>query len=135
MLPVLIFVASFAMLVRFAGLAWRSRLLASSRQPISPHVTTALGFPASELRGEDFEHLQTILRVCPALPVAGKSQLPFVRAYFMALRCLTKHVASSHGSWNRFLEQEMSSCVRYFASRLDQRLLQNRACLAECHNV
>ena len=119
------------MFARFGVLAWRSRLVHAVQAPLSETFRDALGFTSDDVSAGDFETMATMLRVCPRLEPVTKSAVPFIGAYSLALRWLLNHVAGASSGVRERAETELAVCARYLALQLDQRLQQNRACLAD----
>jgi len=130
MIPALILVASAAALVQFAVLYWRSLLVAVASQEISERTQDAVGRKRKALSGEDFRALLALHRACPEVAQKPES-LGAVRAYYCLMRGmdrLCRLLLPPVAIWAR---NEMLTCCRYVAVRLDERLARNQACLVE----
>jgi hypothetical protein len=109
MLPILIFSASAALLVRFAFLAWRSRLLALAVISPSAACPNMIARASGASYEDEFEKAAFLLRVCPALPAGEEANLMFTRAYHGVLRWSSSFLASLSGGRRQWAEREMAA--------------------------
>lgn len=127
MMSYLILIASAIGLTQFGVNYWRSLIAGTAAQPLSERVFAAAGLSGSTPGAEDFAKLASVLRLAPAMDRPVK--LRGVQVYFSAMSALRHLPALS--TW---AQSEMSTCSRFLAVILDQRLSQNLTCAADARS-
>jgi hypothetical protein len=126
MVIALICVVSGVALAQFAIFYWRAMVAVVASAEVSPQIRQAAGIEGDTVRGEDFPAVITLHELCPELKPNGRG-IKAVRVYYAALAALS-HVGGPFSAWAR---EEMATCSRYVAARLDQRIQHNRAFLSQ----
>jgi hypothetical protein len=117
LIPILIFVLSFAATIKFIVFSWRARLLRfASSSPVESSVN------AGVLSANSFHDVDLFQELCPSLDSAPAPQLGAVRIYYKALQLL------GSAQWAK---GEMALCGRYAAAVLTQRMERNQVLAAE----
>ena len=122
MIVALIAVVSIVALVQFAAFYWRATVAVTAAAPVSDRLRTAAGITNDKIEASDFGALLHLVEICPALQGDGPG-IRLVRGYYLFLRILHQLAGPAMGGW---FAEEMTTCTRYVAARLDQRILQNR---------
>jgi len=122
MVAAFILVMSVAALAHFAILQWRSMWITVAAQPLSNSFQCATGIANAAIGADDFDYLvKTSEQLCPG-PQQSNLWLKEVRMYYRALRTVQKFCAASAPSLAGWAKRELTSCSRYAAAILDQRL-------------
>jgi len=125
MISLLMLIAALVGLVQFSVSYWRSMLASTAAQPLSERFCTAVGLEAGKPSASDFSDILSVHRLTPGLD-NRPSHLRRLQAYYSAMTALGKLPAL-----NKWAQSEMTTCARYLAVIVDQRLSNNLACAAE----
>jgi hypothetical protein len=121
---------SLVLLAQFGLFYWRALMAGFAAAPLSERVWQASGIPDEPVEGEHLRLLLNVSQLCPDLGPKGRSTTT-VRLYsrmIAALGWLSRKSSPALAAWT---DREMSTCARYVAVVLDQRLERNGARLAE----
>lgn len=127
MVIALICVVSLAALGQFAVFYWRAVISVVAAAPLSDRVRQAAGVQGDAVGPRDFPAFINLHHICPELKSGGLN-ITMVRAYYALVGLLAGSTGNGLRDW---AQQEMVTCSRYVAARLDQRIEQNRAYWAQ----
>ncbi len=130
MIAALILVISVAALLQFFVSYCRSVIAASSKRNLSEHAREVAGIENRIVRGDEFERLLQLVRLCPEPGDDGR-ELRAVRSYFGLLSLLRSsfgRLAPGVASW---AEREREGCAYFAAVALDRRITYSRDLMAE----
>ena len=133
MIAALIFVISMAAIIQFAIFSWRAVLLASSTEPLSAVMNSALDPITGNLSGRDFRAVSALNQICPDLNPKSRD-LGHVQLYFRVLNFLNAVSRAILPACSHWSQREMAACTHYAAVIVDHRLQQNRALLADINS-
>ncbi len=122
MIVALIAVVSILALAQFGVFYWRATIAVTAALPVSDRLRNAAGIHKEQIEASDFGALLHLVEICPALKSDGPG-IGLVRIYYAVLRVLKAVCGPALGGW---FVAEMTTCTRYVAARLDQRIQQNR---------
>ena len=117
----LILVVSLVALAQFGVFYWRATIAVTASTPVSDRLRTAAGIATEHATASDFDSLLKLTEICPALSADAKG-IRSVRLYYSMLSFLSKLLGPGLGGW---AVAEMSTCARYLAARLDERITNN----------
>ncbi len=130
MIAALILVISVAALLQFFVSYCRSVIASSSRKNLSEHAREVTGIENHIVRGDEFERLVQLVRICPEPGDDGR-ELRAVRSYFGLLslmRAAFGRLAPDVANW---AEREREGCAYFAAVALDHRIAYSRDLMAE----
>jgi hypothetical protein len=131
MVAALILVISVAALAQFAILQWRSMWIIVAAQPLSNSFQGATGIAGEAVGAGDFDYLvNTSQQLCPGLPTQS-IWLKEVGVYYHTVRAIQNFFAANIPSLSNWGTRELTSCSKYAAAILDQRLNANLEFAAE----
>lgn len=134
MFSLLLLALSLAALAQFGVYYWRSLVAGIAAQPVSDRVCEAAGLNHQVPAAEDFDALLSLHRLTPDLEgPAGK--LTALQVYYSAMSAVRKLTQSALPAAARWAGSEMSTCSRYVAVLVGQRLESNLACAAAIRSV
>ena len=125
MISVLMLIAALIGLAQFGVSYWRSMLASTAAQPLSERFCAASGLEHRAPSATDFSAILSLHRLTPGLD-NHPSRLRGLQTYYSVVDALRKLPAL-----NRWAQSEMTTCARYLAVIVDQRLSNNLACAAE----
>jgi hypothetical protein len=125
MISVLMLIAALVGMVQFGVSYWRSMLASTAAKPLSPRFCTASGLEHRKPAAADFSAIMSLHRLTPGLD-NRPSPLRGLQVYYSVVDSLRKLPAL-----NQWAQSEMTTCARYLAVVVDQRLSNNLACAAE----
>ena len=125
MITVLMLIAALIGLAQFGVSYWRSMLASTAAQPLSERFCTASGLKHGTPGACDFSAILSLHRLTPGLD-NQPSRLHGLQVYYSLVDSLRKLPALS-----QWAQSEMTTCTRYLAVVVDQRLSNNMACAAE----
>lgn len=125
----LIFVMSFAAMVHFAALSWRSGLLRVAGQPLAYESDLVAELSRKALNTGSFLDVRAYEKLCPNLREGSGSgpTLGAVGVYYRLLQAATC-LGESATNW---AQGEMANCTRFAAVQLSQRLARTQVLAAE----
>lgn len=126
MLASLLLAFSLVALAQFVVYYWRAVMVGVAAHQLSGQVQRAARISMSSLDPADFETLLNLHDMTPGLK-GDPGQLLTVRLYYRAAKAVGRLVPQLSG-WT---QREMSTCARYVAVLVDQRLQRNLNCAAE----
>ena len=127
MVIALICVLSMAALGQFVIFYWRAVVSVVAAAPLSDRVRQAAGVQGESVSPRDFAAFLNLHHICPELKSGGLN-IAMVRAYYAAVDLLARLTGNGLHNW---AQQEMVTCSRYVAVRLDQRIEHNRTFWAQ----
>ncbi len=130
MIAALILVISVATLLQFFVSYCRSVIAASSKKNLSEQAREVAGIENRIVRGDEFERLLQLVRLCPEPGDDGR-ELRAVCSYFGLLSLLRSsfgRLAPGVASW---AEREREGCAYFAAVALDRRITYSRDLMAE----
>jgi len=125
MTSALMFMAAMVGLAQFGVSCWRSILASTASKPLSERFCTASGLENRAPSAGDFGDLLSLHRLTPGLE-NHPSRMRCLQAYYSLVDSLRKLPAL-----NQWAFSEMTTCARYLAVIVDQRLSNNQACATE----
>jgi hypothetical protein len=125
MISVLMLIAALIGLAQFGVSYWRSMLASTAAQPLSECFRAASGLAHGTPNSGDFSAILSLHRLTPGLD-NQPSRLRGLQVYYSLVDSLRKLPAL-----NQWAQSEMTTCVRYLAVIVDQRLSNNLACAEE----
>ena len=125
MISVLMLIAALIGMVQFGVSYWRSILASTAAQPLSERFCAAAGLQHAKPDADDFSAILSLHRLTPGLE-NQPSRLRGLQVYYSVVDSLRKLPAL-----NQWAQSEMTTCARYLAVVVDQRLGNNLACAAE----
>jgi len=125
MVIALICVISACALTQFVLLYWRATISVAAAAPLSENLRRAAGIHGEAPKGSDFHTLVRLHGICPDLHSSSAS-IEIVQGYYMLVSALRRFTGSVLQPW---AEQELATCSRYVAARVDQRIAHNRSLL------
>lgn len=125
MISVLMLIAALIGLTQFGVSYWRSMLASTAAQPLSERFRTASGLQYGTPSASDFGAILSLHRLTPGLD-NQPSRLRGLQVYYSLVDSLRKLPAL-----NQWAQSEMTTCARYLAVLVDQRLSNNLACATE----
>jgi hypothetical protein len=125
MISVLMLIAAAIGLAQFGVSYWRSMLASTAAQPLSERFLTASGLEDGTPGASDFSAILSLHRLTPGLD-NRPSRLRGLQVYYSLVDSLRKLPALNH-----WAQSEMTTCARYLAVIVDQRLSNNLACASE----
>ena len=123
MVIALISVLSMAALGQFVVFYWRAVISVVAASSLSDRVRQAAGVQGDSVGPRDFAAFLNLHHICPDLKSGGVN-ITMVRAYYAVVDLLARITGDGLHNW---AQQEMVTCSRYVAVRLDQRIEHNRA--------
>ena len=125
MIAVALFTVSVAALAQFGIYYWRATIAEIASRPVSECVRLAARISSPLLGSRDFQAILKVHELAPHLR-GPEGAFRCIRAYYSVAECLGRLVPSMR-SW---AEQEMTTCSRYVAVLVGERLEHNLACSA-----
>ena len=119
LIPILIFVMSFAATLQFAIFSWRARLMRFTTQALEGQVYVAT---ATMLTDKSFAEVTGYQQFCPSLDAHTSSKLATVKLYHGFLKMI------GSPDWAK---DEMALCAQYASAVLLQRVQRNQVLAAE----
>ena len=133
MFAALIFVMSAVALGQFGVWYWRSLLATVAAESLVQQMRGA-GVPGQELRGDEFQVIASLHKLCPDLePEANREGL--VQVYYRLINGLRSVADARVPKLAAWAQAEMATCSRYMAVRLDQRIARTVACAESVHST
>jgi hypothetical protein len=130
MAAAILLLISLVALTQFALFYWRALLAGAAMRPISPRVFSAAGMQGDVVAPSDFGSLVQTHQLTPSLS-QDRGGLWTIRTYFGAMKAIQRMAGARLPSLATWAWSEMTTCTRYLAVLVDQRLQQNMACAAE----
>jgi hypothetical protein len=130
MTAAILFCISIVAFVQFGLHYWRAMISGVAVQPVSDRLATAAGLETTTLGSRDFRAIVILRDLAPDLRGPGGS-FRLIRAYYVMVEKLGRLIPSIT-NWS---EAEMTTCSRYVAVLVDQRLERNLACAAQMRGV
>jgi len=130
MIPAILFCVSIITLGQFGFYYWRAMVLRVSTLPVSDRVQVAASIKTTAVGPHDFRAILSLYDLVPGLRGSGAS-FRTIRAYYAVVEKLGRLIPSI-AQWS---EAEMTSCSRYAAVVVDQRLERNLACAAQMRGM
>ncbi len=134
MIPLLLLAISVVGLLQFTLFYLRAVLADVGAQPLSHRVREAGGVAGSAVCPNDFSTLVNLHEVTPWME-GGQSRLQLVRAYYRVLGTLSRLCDTRIPALTAWTNREMTTCSRYAAVLLDQRLEHNLVCAASVRSL
>lgn len=125
MISVLMLIAALIGLAQFGVSYWRSMLASTGAQPLSERFRAASGLEHRKPSASDFSAILSLHRLTPGLD-NQPSRLRCLQVYYSLVDSLRKLPAL-----REWAQAEMTTCSRYLAVTVDQRLSNNLACATE----
>ena len=126
MITALMLIAALIGLAQFGVSYWRSMLASTAAaQPLSERFCAASGLEHGIAGASDFSAILSLHRLTPGLD-NQPSRLRGLQVYYYLIDSLRRLPAL-----NQWAQSEMTTCARYLAVTVDQRLSNNLACAAE----
>lgn len=125
MISVLMLIAALIGLAQFGVSYWRSMLASTAAQPLSERFCAAVGLEHGAPSASDFSAILSLHRLTPGLD-NQPSRLRGLQVYYSLVDSLRKVP-----TFSQWAQSEMTTCTRYLAVIVDQRLSNNLACAAE----
>jgi hypothetical protein len=125
MITVLMLIAASIGVAQFGVSYWRAMLASTAAQPLSDRFRTASGLESRKPSASDFSAILSLHRLTPGLEIRP-SRLRGLQAYYSAVNAVCKLP-----TLNQWAQSEMTTCARYLAVIVDQRLSSNLASAAE----
>ena len=125
MITVLMLIAALIGLAQFGVSYWRSMLASTAARPLSERFCAANRLEHRAPAASDFSAILSLHRLTPGLDNRPGS-LHGLQTYYSVVDALRKLPALNH-----WAQLEMTTCARYLAVIVDQRLSNNLACAAE----
>ena len=125
MISILMLIAALIGLAQFGVSYWRSMLASTAAQPLSERFRVAIGLEEGAPSASDFSTILSLHRLTPGLD-NQPSRLRGLQVYYSLVDSLRKLPAL-----RQWAQSEMTTCSRYLAVIVDQRLSNNLACAAE----
>jgi hypothetical protein len=125
MITLLILIAALVGLAQFSVSYWRSMLASTAAKPLSERFCNAIKLEKGKPSAADFSDILSLHRLTPGLD-NRPSRLRGLQAYYSTMGTLRRLPAL-----NKWAQSEMTTCARYLAVIVDQRLSNNLACAAE----
>jgi hypothetical protein len=125
----LIFVLSFAAMIQFAALSWRSGLLRLAATPLAFESELVAELSRKAMNTGSFQEVKNYQKLCPNLAKANLSgpTLGAVGVYYRILQVATC-LGNTASNWAR---GEMATCTRYAAVQLSHRLARTQVLATE----
>lgn len=133
-IPSLLLAISVVALLQFTLFYLRALLADVGAQPLSHRVRQAGGVAGSVVCPKDFTTLVNLHRLTPSIE-GDRSPLRMVRMYYGVLRMLSRLCDARIPGLTAWTDREMTSCSRYAAVLLDERLRHNLACAASIRSL
>jgi hypothetical protein len=130
LIAAILFATSVVGLGQFALYYWRAILAGVAAQPLSDHIRTVAGLAGASLGPADFNALLNLHEVTPGLK-GDNGGLWAVRAYYRVVETFGRLAGLGLPLVAAWSEREMTTCTRYVAVRVSQRLERNLVCAAE----
>jgi hypothetical protein len=132
MIAALILVFAMVALGHFAFYYWRALVLTFAAQELSERIqhVSGPGQPAAE----NFKALLALQGMCPELE-KGTKRIGAVATYYRALSALKSVMGRIAPAVSNWADQEMSTCTRYAAVVIDQRLQHNFSYAAQVRSL
>jgi hypothetical protein len=108
---------------------WRATVSSVAASPLSDRIRAAAALKGDAVRGTDFQTLLSLYETCPSLKKDSNGLGP-VRAYYRVMSGLSRifSVVPAVAEW---AQNEMTTCARYAAVCVDQRMQRTRTIWAE----
>ena len=133
MIAAILFTVSLAALGQFGLYYWRAIVAGVATQPLSDRVRTAAGLASASVAATDFHAVMSLHELAPRMKDDNGS-LWFLRAYYGVVAILGRLAGHSLPRLAAWTQREMTTCSRYVAVLVDQRLEHNMACAAEARS-
>ncbi len=130
MFSFLLLIVSVIAMTQFGVYYWRSLIAGIAAQPVPSRVCMAAGLENDTPAAEDFGALVSLHRLTPGLD-GHSDRLSALQLYFSLMGGIRRLTQVHVPAVERWASSEMSTCSRYVAVLLGQRLEQNLACAAE----
>lgn len=134
MFSLLLLTLSVAAMAQFGLYYWRSLVAGIAAQPVSDRICEAAGLKHQVPAAEDFAALLSLHRLTPDLE-GPAGNLTALQVYYSAMAAISNLAKSSVPAAARWASNEMSTCSRYVAVLVGQRLESNLACAAAIRSV
>ncbi len=129
MIAALMFVVSMAALGQFAIFYLRAVLISVAEQPLSGWVNAASGIAPGLMQAREFDKLLILNKICPGL-ASNDQRVKLVQAYYSLVAALQQLTLKNLPAFARWAETEMTTCTRFVAVVLDQRLAATQTAAA-----
>jgi len=130
MIAVLILIVSVAAFAQFWIYYWRATISGVAAQAISETIRVAAGITSETISGNDFRNILILKDLSPSLGGPNGSMLA-IRTYFKVVEKMGRMVPAMA----RWADNEMATCSRYVAVRMDQHLQRNILCAAQARGM
>lgn len=130
MLAALFLIISVVAFGQFAVYYWRAVMAGVAAEPLSDRVRVAARLAGSSVAPSDFTTLLNLNELTPGLREES-GRLLAVRAYYWVAAVLGRLFGPRLPSLTAWSVREMTTCTRYVAVLVDQRLEHNLVCAAE----
>ena len=134
MFSLLLLTLSVAAMAQFGVYYWRSLIAGVAAQAVPDRVCEAAGLNHLAPAAEDFAALVSLHRLTPDLE-GPAGNLTALQVYYSAMAAITKLTKTSLPAAYQWASSEMSTCSRYVAVLVGQRLESNLACAAAIRSV
>ena len=133
MIAAVLFTVSLAALGQFALYYWRAVMAGVAARPLSDRLRAAAGLASESVGADDFRAVMSLHDMTPRLK-DDNGGLWLVWAYYNAVEALGHLAGKSLPQLAAWTQREMTTCSRYVAVLVDQRLERNLACAAEARS-
>jgi hypothetical protein len=130
MIAVIILMVSIFAFAQFWIYYWRATMSGVAAQAVSDTIRVAAGITHESISGQDFRSILILKDLSPSLRGPSGSMFA-IRVYFKAIEKMGKMVPAM-ASW---ANDEMATCSRYVAVRMDQHLQRNILCAAQVRGM
>jgi hypothetical protein len=120
----MLFAISIVLLSQFGLYYWRVLLAAVAGQPVSDNVLAAASIENGRVTGRDFETLAGLHDLTLDL-TPRQSGLGSVRLYYRIVDSIASMIGQSMPSVAAWCDEELTTCARYAAVRIENRLQSN----------
>ena len=126
MLTITILVIALLTLFQFSVYAWRAALAETAAVRLTAAGRLAVECDARPLQIKDFSKILGLQELCPDL-TGEAAHLWSVRYYFSLVQGLKNLLGRRLPVFADWSERELTTCTRYVAVQIDQRLQRNQA--------
>ena len=129
MVPLVLFMFSVAALGQFLLYYWRSMVAGVAAQPLSDRVRNLAGL-AERVSPTDFQALVNLHQLTPDLKY-DRGGLRVLRIHYAVAQALGRFGGARLQCLAAWADREMTTCSRFVAVLIDQRLERNLACASQ----
>ena len=130
MIAVVILIVSVVAFAQFWIYYWRATISGVAAQAISDTIRVAAGITHESISGQDFRNILVLKDLTPSLRGPSGSMFA-VRTYFKVVEKMGQ-LMPAMANW---ANNEMATCSRYVAVRMDQHLQRNILCAAQVRGM